>query len=297
MHFSIKKSFIFNLFGSFFLFCACRPSPAQPYKIPPHATPESFVKGEEFFSPLPTAPMEQITAIEQAPSNRDENIWQVDDVDISEIDQSRKLIAFTFDDAPKHSLENILAIFAAFNEQNPDHKASATLFCNGIFIDQSTLPSLYTAWTMQFELGNHTQSHTDLTKLSKQALQEEITKTDKLLCQVDGKRLHLLRAPYGKLNDQVKALVSVPIIDWTIDTLDWKGTSSEAIYNEVMTNKADGSIVLFHDGYPNTMSALKRLLPDLKKEGYQVVSISKMAKAHACPLRNGSVYIRARKQK
>ena len=296
MHFSIKKSLVFNLFGATFLFCACRPAPT-PYKIPPYATQESLLKNEELLSPLPTAPMEQITPIEQTPPNPTENIWQVDDVDISEIDQSKKLIAFTFDDAPKGSLENLLAIFAAFNDQNSDCKATATLFCNGIFIDQSTMPSLHTAWAMQFELGNHTQSHTDLTKLSKKALQEEITKTDTLLHQVDGKKFHLLRAPYGKLNKQVKALASVPIIDWTIDTLDWKGTPSEAIYNEVMTNKADGSIVLFHDGYPNTMSALKRLLPDLKKEGYQVVSVSKMAKAHACPLRNGSVYIRARKQK
>ena len=32
----------------------------------------------------------------------------------------------------------------------------------------------------------------------------------------------------------------------------------------------------------------------LKEKGYQVVSVSAMAKAHDCPLKNGSEYIRAR---
>ncbi|MBQ8406240.1 MAG: hypothetical protein IJX09_06275 [Clostridia bacterium] len=51
-----------------------------------------------------------------------------------------------------------------------------------------------------------------------------------------------------------------------------------------------------HDGYKHTVDALKRLLPDLKADGYQVVSVSQLAKAHGCTLRRGSTYIRARKQ-
>ena len=86
------------------------------------------------------------------------------------------------------------------------------------------------------------------------------------------------------------------MIDWTIDTLDWTGVSEEDIYNSVFNYKFPGAIVLMHDGYNNTVSALKRLLPDLKAAGYQVVSVSKMAKAHHCTLQAGKVYIRARKQ-
>ena len=46
-----------------------------------------------------------------------------------------------------------------------------------------------------------------------------------------------------------------------------------------------------HDGYAHTVDALKRLLPDLYNEGYQVVSVSQMAKMHGCTLKNGKVYI------
>ena len=70
---------------------------------------------------------------------------------------------------------------------------------------------------------------------------------------------------------------------------------SESI-SAVLEKKFSGAIVLMHDGYPATVEALKRLLPDLKKDGYQVVSVSAMAKAHGCTLRNGKEYIRARKQ-
>lgn len=221
--------------------------------------------------------------------------WNTEEVDISEIDPAHKLIAFTFDDAPRRNLENILAVFAAFNEKNPDYYASATVFCNGVLFDAQTPSLLHTALALDFELGNHTHSHADLTKLPTEEILREIDKTDALLQKIDGQPRHLLRAPFGRLNAEVKPLASAPWIDWTIDTLDWTGVSADRIYNSVFENKFSGAIVLMHDGYEHTMSALKRLLPDLKAEGYQVVSVSKMAKAHGCRLKNGSVYIRARK--
>jgi peptidoglycan/xylan/chitin deacetylase (PgdA/CDA1 family) len=147
------------------------------------------------------------------------------------------------------------------------------------------------------ELGNHTFSHYDLTTLSKAEKQKEIEKTDRLLSRIDGNPIHLLRAPFGKIDEEVKQIVSVPIIDWSIDTLDWSGISEEDIYNTVFSQKFPGAIVLMHDGYPHTRYALKRLLPDLKEAGYQVVSVSTLAKMHNCALEQGKVYIRARKQK
>ena len=221
--------------------------------------------------------------------------WNVDDIDISEIDKTRKLISFTFDDAPSNTLESILTVFAGFNEANPDCKASATVFFNGKLFDNQTPHLLYTAQMLGFELGNHTHAHYDLTTLSIKEIHEEIDKTDELLKEVDGKERHLLRTPFGKTNDAVKACAKTPLIDWSIDTLDWTGVSEETIYNTIFEQRFSGAIVLMHDGYSNTVSALKRLLPDLKADGYQVVSVSKMIKAHGCNLQNGKVYIRARK--
>ena len=229
-------------------------------------------------------------------TNLDASLWDTSDVDISYIDFNRKLVAFTFDDSPAKTLENIFAVFAEYNESNPDCKATATLFINGSLITEESISNLHAAIALGFELGNHTQSHFDLTTLSKEKLQAEMDATDEILSTVDGKPRHLLRPPFGSSNDFVKAHASAPIIHWSIDTLDWRKPSEEEIYNSVYTQLTSGSIVLMHDGYPNTVDALKRLLPDLKAAGYQVVSISALAKAHNCTLKKGGEYVRLRKQ-
>ena len=227
-------------------------------------------------------------------ANGTSRYWDLSDADISYIQPSRKLIALTFDDAPKNTLENILAVFADYNEQNPDCIATATVFCNGQYITQTSRHTLEAAVAMGFELGNHTYSHYDLTALDKQTLLSEIERTDSLLEPIDHKSLHLLRPPYGKCNAFIQENVATPIINWTIDTLDWTKASEEEIYNEIVENCYNGCIVLMHDGYPNTVDALKRLLPTLKASGYQAVGVSAMAKANNCPLKNGGEYIRAR---
>ena len=240
---------------------------------------------------------EPISPLEAAPKiNVDPNVWDMSDVDISYVNPNRKLISFTFDDAPSKTMENIIATFASYNESNPDCRASASIFYNGGLVDKNSIHLLHTAHILGMELGNHTHSHLDLTTLTPAELKEEIDKTDEILARVDGKKKHLFRAPFGKINDEIKGQVETPIVDWTIDTLDWTGVSEEEIYNRVWNERFSGGIVLMHDGYPHTVDALKRLLPDLKADGYQVVSVSAMAKAHGCALKRGGVYIRARKQ-
>ncbi len=268
--------------GCLLFLSACASTPAPPKNILNATMPRPF---EDYFADyLPTK--EEI----------DERIWDVSDVDISYIDPTKKLISFTFDDAPAKTMENILAVFACFNEQNPDCIATATFFCNGIRMQKEAYPLLHTAYIMGMELGNHTQTHLDLTTLSAENLLYEMEQTDALLSHIDGKPFHLLRPPYGRVNEQVKALSKVPIIHWSIDTLDWTGDREEEIYARVWEGRFSGAIALFHDGYPHTVSALKRLLPNLKADGYQVVSVSAMAKTHDCPLKKGGVYIRARRQ-
>ncbi|MBE7085228.1 MAG: hypothetical protein E7368_04155 [Clostridiales bacterium] len=230
------------------------------------------------------------------PPSQTENVWDVSSVDVSAIDKSKKLIAFTFDDSPARELESILSVFTAYNEANPDCPASATLFCNGNLMSDTTFPTLHALLTLRWELANHTYSHPDLTTLSDEDIKAEIAKTEEKLSKIDGKTQHLFRPPFGRIGKTSAKSLTVPVINWSIDTLDWTGVSAEEIYQTVFTQKESGAIVLMHDGYPNTVEALKKLLPDLKNAGYQVTSVSQMAKVHNCPLKYGSTYIRARKK-
>ncbi len=250
---------------------------------------EEEILSDSSLNPLPPFTPTEIPIV-------DPLIWDTSNVDISDVPAGRKLISFTFDDAPAKTLENIFAVFAAFNEENPAWKATATVFFNGGLFDEQTPHLLHAACALGFELGNHTHHHLRLPILSKEAILAEIDQTDALLEKVDGQKHHLLRAPFGQTNDAVKSVAYTPIIDWTIDTLDWTGNSEQEIYESVFNNRFSGAIVLMHDGYGHTVGALKRLLPDLMEDGYQVVSISKMSKAHGCTMKKGGTYIRLRKQ-
>lgn len=277
-----KKSVLLYCFLYIFALVGCTkktPIPPQNYASP----------NGKFVESLPVIPDIAL------PARTDNPVWEVPEVTVNDIKQEKKLISFTFDDAPSTSLERIIALFASFNETHADAPATATVFCNGRLINERTMPLLHGAVSLGFELGNHTYSHHDITKLSPDILRGEIGNTDALLSHIDGKSLHLFRPPYGNIDEKSKAHIHTPVISWTIDTLDWKKTDEQTIYSTVWNNRFSGAIVLMHDGYPNTVEALKRLLPDLYNDGYQVVSVSKMAKAHGCALEAGKIYIRARK--
>ncbi len=247
--------------------------------------------------PLETTRTEDLSPIltpKTPPASTDSEYWDTSDVDVSKIDRERKLIAFTFDDSPASTLESIVGAFLSFNATHPDAPASATLFCNGMRFRPSTAQSVEIALTAGFELGNHTQNHRDLTKLSSIEIGREIDQTDALLSRYDGKPRHLLRPPYGNVCESVRTQAKTPIISWFIDTKDWTGIPAKSIYQSVWEQKHSGVIVLMHDGYTHTVSALKMLLVDLYNAGYQAVTVSQMAKIHGCKLKTGGVYTRAR---
>ena len=280
----MRYSIFIPCLSALFFFSACHAPTPDKKEFGSHMPP-AF---EEYFEPLDTE------VADGNPTRK--NAWELSDGDISYIDRNKKLIAFSFDDSPSKTLESIFAVFAAYNEQNPDCIATASLFVNGNLVEDTSLPLLYTAAMLGFELANHTHSHLDLITLQESELREEIDRTDAILEKIDGNARHLLRAPYGRIDQAVKELAPAPIINWNIDTLDWTKNSEDEIYNSVLSALAPGAIVLMHDGYKATVSALKRLLPDLKALGYQVVSVSALAKAHGCNLKIGSEYIRLRKQ-
>lgn len=273
----MRKSIFFRLLLPVFLFCnvACITKTEGDSSPPFDDLSSSFSSASSEPSPIPS-----------------ENVWSVDDVDVSKIDPKKKLVALTFDDGPKGTLERLLAIFAKFNEAYPNAPASATLFLNRFSAD--AIPTLRLALAMDMELGNHTLSHCDLTAVSTQKAEREIDEMDKLLCQLDGKARHLLRAPYGNVDSRLRSLAHTPILSWTIDTLDWTNPTPQHIITAVQTQVYDGAIVLMHDGYEDTLQAVKTLLPWLHEHGYQTVSVSQMIKAHNLAFERGNVYIRAR---
>ncbi len=223
----------------------------------------------------------------------DAELWDVSDVDVSHIGRNNRLIAFTFDDGPTEKTTALLDAFEEFNGKNPDFTAHATLFTLGVKVTAQNSDVLKRAVNMNFELGNHTFTHTNLNTLSDEKVKEELRSTDDILKTIDGKSVHLVRPAGGHADSRVLSLYKTTFINWTLtlDTKDYDPSTTENdVYNTVMANVLDGGIVLMHQGYDKSVSAVKRLLPDLKSLGFQVVSVSELIKFYNVKAEIGKLY-------
>ena len=68
-------------------------------------------------------------------------------------------------------------------------------------------------------------------------------------------------------------MINRPIIQWSVDSEDWKSKDAQMIIDKVTSSVYDGSIILLHDVHPETIAAVPEIIRDLKKEDYQFVSL------------------------
>lgn len=201
------------------------------------------------------------------------------------LDPNKPMVALTFDDGPNPTSTNkILDVLEQYG-------AAATFF------DLASLMEQYPSVVQReekigCEVGTHTYSHVDLTKLSIEGLQEEMDKSSKVFHKVLGHDQVLVRAPYGSVNNQVRKYLGYPIIGWDVDTLDWKSRNKDKILKEVRKIKDyDGRIILMHSIYNTTADAVEVLVPELINKGYQLVTVSELAKYKGYDyLNHGTVY-------
>ena len=111
-------------------------------------------------------------------------------------------------------------------------------------------------------IGNHTFHHVQLTKVSEEEAREEVVKTSNAIYEITGEYPVYIRPPF-------------PVL-WDVDSRDWESQNTALICSEVLPNVKDGSIILMHDGYRATVEALRRILKELKEEGYTFVTVREL---------------------
>ena len=198
-----------------------------------------------------------------------------------EIDNTKKHIAFTFDDGPApYDIE----IIDSLN----DYHASATFFMlgNRMNDNQDVIKKII---DNNMEYGNHTFNHKALFYLENEEIASEINSTKALFKTITGRDLYLTRPPYGYFKQNAIDIINAPIILWNIDTEDWKNKNPKIIYNEIMKAQ-DGDIILMHSLYEATRDAVRMALPKLYENGYEVVSVSKLFEIKGISLEPGKVY-------
>lgn len=202
------------------------------------------------------------------------------------IQKEAKLVAFTFDDGPSKYTLDIANILEEYN-------ASATFFEVGYNIKAH--PEITKELSeIGFEIANHTTDHSKLTKLTEAKYLSKINDNNAIFKELTGKDMPYLRPPYGSYNDKIKASAGVPIVTWSLDTRDWESRNKDKVIEMVMNNIKEGDIILFHDLYESTRDAVKELMPLLKEQGYQAVSVGELFKSKGITLEAGTSYRYAR---
>lgn len=203
------------------------------------------------------------------------------------IDPSKPMVAITFDDGPNP--KTTTPMLDALEE----NYAKATFFCLGQ--NAGYYPeTVQREYNLGMEVGTHTYSHVVLTKLGASALDSEISKSVTAIENAIGVKPTLMRPPYGAVNKTVLTAVggyNLCCMNWSLDTEDWKTKNADATYNEVMKAK-DGDVVLLHDIHEYNVDAVKRFVPDLIAQGFQLVTVPELYKARGESLDAGTVHYR-----
>ena len=125
-------------------------------------------------------------------------------------------------------------------------------------------------------IGNHTFHHVQLTKVSEEEAREEVVKTSNAIYEITGEYPVYIRPPFGEWREGLDLAVTMIPVLWDVDSRDWESQNTASICSAVLPNVKDGSIILMHDGYRATVEALRRILKELKEEGYTFVTVREL---------------------
>jgi len=200
-------------------------------------------------------------------------------------------IALTFDDGPEPTYtDRILDIL------NREH-VKATFFVTG---GQALKHFATVRRILQegHEIGNHTWTHPNLSKLPDFLVYLELNATQRLLQVIAGRSVRLLRPPYAA-DDMAETAKDAHVVELgsrmgylligaNLNPQDWNRPPKEEIVRRVVHQAEDGagSIIELHDAggdRTNTVEALPELIHALRGRGFRFISLSELIGQDASP--------------
>jgi len=195
------------------------------------------------------------------------------------VNTDKKIVALTIDDAPSQHTRDILEVLEA-------HNAHATFFVIGNQVPgrEDIMDEIL---RQGHELGNHATHDEPSISLPSAELYEQINEVDGLIKQaysITGKQRteHYFRPGSGVFSQRVldvaaklgykTVLGSVyphdPFIKyWWINA------------RHILSMIRPGAIIICHDRRSWTVPMLQKVLPEMKRRGYEVVTVSKLLEA------------------
>ncbi|MBV9839536.1 MAG: polysaccharide deacetylase family protein [Solirubrobacterales bacterium] len=191
-------------------------------------------------------------------------------------------IALTFDDGPGPYTPQILSILQRAN-------VPATFFEVGV-LEKYFHDSTAEIVARGYPVGDHTESHAPMSKLSPADQQAQILTQTSLIGDYGAPFPRLFRPPYGLWNTATLALLRkyrMLMVLWTVDTSDYRRPGVQAIVSSAVSGARPGAIILMHDAGGNrteTVEALPRIIAVLQARGYRLVTVPRLLLDNPAPV-------------
>lgn len=193
------------------------------------------------------------------------------------------MVALTFDDGPSvGTTDKVLDVLK-------ENDIVASFFLIGQKITEKSAYLVKRAHDMGCTMENHSKTHPGMTGLSDEEILEEISYTTNKIEEITGEKPAFFRPPYIDYDQRLFDLVDLGFIcgygceDWLPEV------STEERTRRILEQAHPGFIILVHDmeGNTQTVEAIKKIIPALKEQGYEFVTIRDLfAKSGKVPERN-----------
>jgi len=202
-----------------------------------------------------------------------------------EVKGERKVIALTFDAAwGADKTQGIIDTMKKYD-------AKGTFFLVGFWLDKFEKETKAIA-EAGFDIGNHSRNHLNMPKLSDDEIRAEIEYVNDRVNELTGFKPTYFRAPFGDYSDRLMSAIEeldMVGVQWSIDSLDWKGLSAREIFNRVVPKAKSGDIVLFHNNSDHVLDALPLVLSALKEQGFEFVTLSELVATEGYTIDNNGI--------
>ena len=198
-------------------------------------------------------------------------------------EETTMTVALTFDDGPNPTYTPELL------DGLKERGVHATFFLIGSQVEE--YPELARRIAEEgHQIGNHTYDHANLQELTEWEAKQDLKKNDGVLQEIIGEGIYWIRPPYGCVGEKEQRCADVPFVKWSVDTEDWKVKDSARIISRVVGKVKDGDVVLMHELYGTTATAVETIVPTLVSQGFQLVTVSELAKFRGYELVPGQIY-------
>lgn len=188
---------------------------------------------------------------------------------ISNTKEDAKKIALTFDDGPDP--EYTPKLLNGLKERN----VRATFFVIGE--QAKEYPELIQQIAKDgHQIGCHSYDHTDLRSIPFQDACRQMEDTANIVEKFTGHRPMVMRPPFGWSPQGLEDAVEMAEVLWTVDTKDWSIKNSDRITDEALAQVKDGSIILMHDVFQESVDAALMLTDELKRQGFEFVPVEEL---------------------